>query len=211
MLIIKNIKIKTENGYLTTVNLKRFVGLELKLLLGKQEQKQYIALLTYLINYFIDYKPVINDGQTIAYHSWLLKFVIVANSIINLHEVQPDGKGFVEGGDHAIKVIIDQQQECIKYDIIPLFPLFSQLIVISEGVFDGKDIDAVRYPSPNNMTGWWLTTELYDGDISSLQTIHYYHVVFKRPDLIKYLALPFGFRILTGEPEKIWFDEKVLL
>lgn len=27
-------------------------------------------------------------------------------------------------------------------------------------------------------------------------TVHYYHVAFKRPDILKYLAIPFGYRFL---------------
>lgn len=209
MRTIRNIRIKNENGYLITVNLKRIIGFELKLLIKKEEENQYIRILNYLLNYFTDYKPVINDGQTIAYHSWLLKFIIVAD-IINVYEVQPNGDGFTEGVDYAIGIITEQELECIQHNTTPLFPLFNQMVVISNGVLDGMDIDAVRYSSPSHMTGWWITTELYDDNVESLETLHYYHLAFKRPDIMKYLALPFGFRFQSGEQQKVWFDEKIL-
>jgi hypothetical protein len=209
MRTIRDIRIKNENGYLITINLKRIIGRELKLLIKKEEENQYLRILDYLIHYFTDNKPVINNGQTIAYHSWLLKFIIVAD-IISVYEVQPNGDGFIEGVDYAIGVVTDQERECVKHNATPLFPLFSQMVVISKGVLDGKDIDAVRYSSPSHMTGWWITTELYDDNIESLETIHYYHLAFKRPDIMKYLALSFGFRFQSGHQDKVWFDEKVL-
>ncbi|QEC80457.1 hypothetical protein FSB76_10130 [Mucilaginibacter ginsenosidivorax] len=106
-------------------------------------------------------------------------------------------------------VVSEQIKECQDQNSIPIFPLFNQMIVISEGVLEGDFVDAVRYPSPQHMTGWWLTTNLYNNDIKTLKTIHYHHLAFKRPDLIKYLALPFGFRFLS-ENKMIWFDEGVL-
>jgi hypothetical protein len=209
MLTIRNIKIKSEDNYLSTINLKRFVGFELKLLIREKHYDQYIKVVNYLINYFLDYTPVINNDQTIAYHSWLLKFVIV-NNVINLYEVQSNGDGFIEGVDYAIKVVAEQKEECTKHNTNTLFPLFSQMIVVSKGVLEGRTIDAVRYPSPSHMTGWWLTTELYNNEISSLETIHYYHLAFKRLDIIKYLALPFGYRFLAGEQKEVWFDNNIL-
>jgi hypothetical protein len=80
------------------------------------------------------------------------------------------------------------------------------MIVISKGVLEGDPIDAVRYKSPTHMTGWWITTDLYDGDIKSLQTMHYYHLAFKRPDILRYLALPYGYRFNLDNKVDIWFD-----
>ncbi|KPH15248.1 hypothetical protein AMQ68_00650 [Chryseobacterium sp. ERMR1:04] len=90
---------------------------------------------------------------------------------------------------------------CAEYGLIPLFPNFSQMIVISKGVYEGKDIEAIRYDSPEHMSGWWLITDDYDDDIKSLMTVHFYHVAFKRPDILKYLALPFGYRFLMENNE----------
>lgn len=209
MKTIRNIEINSESHYLVTKGLSDFIKCEVSLLIKDKSIEQYTEVLEYLINYFIDYKPLINDEQTIAYHSWLLK-VVVDNQLIYLYEVKKDGDGFIEGVDYAISVISEQKQECMKYDVVPSFPTFSQMIIVSKGVLEGEKIDAVRYPSPNHMTGWWLTTEQYDDDTNSLETLHYYHIVFKRPDIIKHLALPFGFRFFSGQEGDVWFDEEVL-
>lgn len=207
---MNNTNIIRVGRYLTTEGLNATIGFEFSLLVQDHEEPVYIELLDHLINYVIVSTPSIKADQTIAFHSWLLKFVLAKPNYLNIHEVQNDGGRFIEGADHAINIVKEQIKLCKNYGSDPLFPTFSQMIVVSKGVLDGKNIDAVRYPSPNHMTGWWLTTELYDGDVSSLETIHYYHVAFSRPDIIKWLALPFGFRFISGEKPEIWFDNEVL-
>ena len=70
-------------------------------------------------------------------------------------------------------------------------------------------VQGVRYPSPDPMSGWWITTDQYDGDINSLKREHTSHVTAARPDLAKYLALPTGFRFDLSGREDVWLDEKV--
>lgn len=88
------------------------------------------------------------------------------------------------------------------------FPEPDQLVVISDGVYEGDVVEGVRYPSPILMSGWWLTTDRYDGDIKSLKTVHVRHICELRPDLSKFLGLPFGYRFFSGDGQT-WFDEKV--
>jgi len=87
-----------------------------------------------------------------------------------------------------------------------------QLVAISKGVLEGTvPVEGVRYPSPDHMSGWWLTTDEYNGNIDSLKTVHFEHIIECRPDLAMYMALPFGYRFdLGGESEHVWFDEDVL-
>ncbi|UTW45427.1 hypothetical protein KFE80_00380 [bacterium SCSIO 12696] len=96
-----------------------------------------------------------------------------------------------------------------KADFIPPNP--DQMVAISEGVLSGTlEIEGVRYPSPEHMSGWWLTTDLYNGDVESLETVHFSHVADARPEIAQYLALPFGYRfVLGGESEHVWFDNEV--
>ncbi|RTE10920.1 hypothetical protein EJQ19_06420 [Paenibacillus whitsoniae] len=110
-----------------------------------------------------------------------------------------------------MKVVQEQKQECQKYESTPKFPIFNQMIVISNIVYEGLAVDAVRYLSPEHMSGWWLTTDLYDDNVESLMTVHYHHVAFIRPELIKYFALPYGYRFnITGKEQDVWFDENAI-
>ncbi|WP_207221120.1 immunity protein Imm33 domain-containing protein [Pseudoduganella lutea] len=87
-------------------------------------------------------------------------------------------------------------------------PRSDQLVVISDGVYEGDAVEGVRYPSPEHMSGWWLTTDRYDGDIKSLKTVHFYHIAQFRPDLNDFLGLAFGYRFFSGDG-RTWFDQKV--
>jgi hypothetical protein len=207
----RGIKINQEPSYLLTDGLSSLIGHEFKLCILHSDISEYTNVLNFLIDYCIDSKPEIKPDQTISYHSWLLKCVLTPDSYYSLWEANKNGEDFIEGVDYSIKIIFEQREMCKRFNVMPSFPTFSQKIVISNGVYEGLPIEAVRYPSPNHMTGWWLTTEQYDGNVKSLMAVHYFHVAFKRPDLIKYLALPNGYRFFAGKEEDIWYDQKVLL
>lgn len=205
-----DIVINENNKYLTTSGLMKAFGYEFQISIGINTIKDCKRVLTYLVNYVNESKPTIREEQTISYHSWILKFVNVGNSIYNIWEAKNNGEGFVEGASYAIEIINQQEEECVKNNASPRFPTFSQKIVISKGVLEGLPVSAVRYPSPDHLTGWWLTTDLYDDNVNSLETIYYFNLAFKRPDILRYLALPFGYRFYHGQGKDIWFDKKVL-
>ena len=104
------------------------------------------------------------------------------------------------------------QKECCEHYGVQFKPIeLKQMVAISKGIYEGvTPVEGVRYPSPEHMSGWWLTTNEYNGDISSLVTVHFEHIIEKRPELAIYMALPFGYRFnLGGESENVWFDQKV--
>lgn len=111
-----------------------------------------------------------------------------------------------------INEIVGTQKRCCahyKTDFMP--PGDELLVVISDGVYEGAvPIEGVRYPSPEHMSGWWLTTDEYNGDTETLKTVHYHHIVEKRPEIAIYMALPFGYRFqLGGDENCVWFDSDV--
>lgn len=206
----REVNIELDNHYFKTINLSQFIGYEVKLL-NQENTLDCIRFLEYLIDYCIDHKPVIKPDQTLAYHSWSVQLSKSADAYLTIKETSTDGNSYIEGINFSSKTIKEQEEICKKFNVNPVYPQFNQLIVISKGVFEGLDIEAVRYSSPDHMTGWWLTTELYDEDINSLITVHYYHVAFNRPDIIKYLALPYGFRFENSISDiDIWFDENAI-
>ncbi|NOH26381.1 immunity protein Imm33 domain-containing protein [Vibrio europaeus] len=104
------------------------------------------------------------------------------------------------------------QKDCCKHYQTTYSPIEpAQLVTISKGIYEGvTPVEGVRYPSPSHMSGWWLTTDEYDGNISSMVTVHFEHIMEKRPELAIYMALPFGYRFYLGsESEHVWFDEDV--
>jgi hypothetical protein len=105
-----------------------------------------------------------------------------------------------------------EQKKCCEHFNTEFSPVEdTQLVAISKGIYEGVvPVEGVRYPSPKHMTGWWLTTDEYDGNIDSIKTVHFSHIVEKRPELAIYMGLPNGHRfLLGGEEENVWFDEEV--
>lgn len=106
-------------------------------------------------------------------------------------------------------ILLQQIEICKQFNVKPAPPADNQLFVVSEGVFEGDALEGVRYPSPKHMSGWWLTTDKYNGDSKTLRTEHIIHLLEKRPEISKYLALPNGFRFRFNSKAEIWFDEKI--
>lgn len=112
----------------------------------------------------------------------------------------------------TMEEVKETQQECCRHYNADFMPLGDELlVVISEGVYEGNvPIEGVRYPSPDHMSGWWLTTDGYNGDTDTLKTVHFHHIVEKLPEVAIYMALPFGYRFqLGGDEDCVWFDEDV--
>ncbi|WP_180171678.1 hypothetical protein [Acinetobacter sp. YH12023] len=109
-----------------------------------------------------------------------------------------------------MKNILDKQRECCEFYDKEFNPVnLNQLVVVSKGVLTSNSaVEGVRYKSPTHMSGWWLTTDQYDGDFNTLENVHFSHIIHKRPDLAIYMALPYGYRFILGtEKEYVWLDE----
>lgn len=87
-------------------------------------------------------------------------------------------------------------------------PRSESLVAVSVGVFEGEPVQGVRYRMEPHMSGWVITADAYDGNVSSLRTEHISHLIKSRPDLLRYLCLPVGWRFDTARDD-VWFDESV--
>ena len=123
-------------------------------------------------------------------------------------EYNSEATEFQFGIDNTLSFWKQQHEICKKYGAEFHPPRPDNMIVISDGVYEGESVQGVRYLSPEHMSGWWLTTDRYNGNVDSLRTVHAYHVTAHRPDLVKFLALPKGYRFFSSTNEA-WFDEKV--
>lgn len=167
------------------------------------------SFLCYVAAYIQHSQAQIKAGQTLAYGYWLVKFQARNDRMLETWEYNPEATAFVPGATFTLRCWHDQHAVCQRVGaaFAPARP--DKLVVLSEGVFEGDPVEGVRYPSPEHMSGWWITTDRYNGDIKSLTTHHAYDLTAKRPDLAQYLALPYGFRFAQGDQEYIWFDSKV--
>lgn len=157
----------------------------------------------------------IHDGhlirplETLGYGYWITKAMSEADGSLCFWEYGPEAVEYVRGITNTLRYWRDQHEVCAAASSLYSPPNAEQMIVISAGVFDGDEVQGVRYPSPEHMSGWWITTGRYDGDVASLKTVHAYHLTAKRPDLARYLALTYGYRFYSDNGE-VRFDPKVM-
>ena len=174
-----------------------------KLLRGTEEFLRFVA------KYLTTSGKRIRLGETMPYGYWLVKFQDGGSHTFETWEYNAAGTEFVKGANLTVRYWRDQHLLCRQHAAEFRPPRPDKLTVVSKGVLEGLPVQGVRYPSPDHMSGWWITTDQYDGNINSLKREHTYHVTAARPDLAKYLALPEGFRFNLSTREDVWFDEKV--
>ncbi|GEN73832.1 immunity protein Imm33 domain-containing protein [Chryseobacterium lathyri] len=197
MITYKGIQLNViDNLYVETKELNSYITKEIRITIGKNQAESYIDVIKYIIDYIVDNKPIISENQNIGYYSWLLQFRLSEDNYFDIYEVNSNGSDFNKGCDVAISAVREQSEMCWQQNLIPLFPNFNQSVVISDGVYDGKDIEGIRYDAPQDESGWYLIADDYNEDIKTLKMVHFYHVAFARPDILKYLALPFGYRFI---------------
>lgn len=165
-------------------------------------------LLQYLIAYISNQSKAIRAGETFSYGYWLIKFVESLDGYLDIYEYNSEATQFVEGGSLAIHCWATQNKLCQENKCQFMPPRPDRKVAISEGVYEGLPVQGVRYPSPEHMSGWWLTTDQYDGNVDSLQVVHMYHLTAKRPDLIPYIALPYGYRF-DSSSGVVWPDKNI--
>lgn len=167
------------------------------------------AFLWYVSEYLQSRGAVLKHGETLVYGYWLTKF-IQKDELLEAWEYNAEATEFVPGVTRTVTFWRDQHQTCDRLQAKFEPPRPDQLVVISAGILEGdKDVQGVRYPSPQHMAGWWLTTSRFDGNTESLKTTHAYHVTATRPDLAHLIALPYGFRFDLSHREDVWFDASV--
>ncbi len=165
------------------------------------------AFLEFVVRYMEQTNARIKPGETLAYGYWLTKFERAQDDYLEVWEYNANATKFIEGGMLALTYWRDQHDFCARVGAQFVPPRADKKAAISLGVYEGDSVEAVRYPSPEHMSGWWLTTDRYNGDIKSLRVVHLYHVTAARPELARYLALPNGWRFTSDG--QAWFDEQV--
>ncbi|MEO6394167.1 MAG: hypothetical protein ABIP75_20100 [Pyrinomonadaceae bacterium] len=165
--------------------------------------------LKHITDYFETTGNQIQSGETMAYGYWLVKFEAVESGALEVWEYDAQAIDFVKGASLTLRYWKDQHDICEKYGAAFEPPRPDVLTVISPGVLEGLPVYGVRYPSPGHMSGWWITTDQYDGNLSNLTHEHTYHVTAACPELSRYLALPYRFCFDLSAGEAVWFDEEI--
>ncbi|MBI2392836.1 MAG: hypothetical protein HYV09_24840 [Deltaproteobacteria bacterium] len=169
-------------------------------------------LVRFVASYLVESGRVLRDGETVAYGTWLLK-AVRAGEFLELHEFEPRTQGFVPTISSAVRLREQQDQKCREHGLVCDPPTFHQKVAISEGYEQpGVVLEGVRYHAPPHMSGWYITTDSFSGNVGELRGIHAWHVVaHARPEVGGLLGLPAGsrFRVERDGQVTAWFDEKV--
>ncbi|HEY4593698.1 MAG TPA: hypothetical protein VIJ61_14885, partial [Thermoanaerobaculia bacterium] len=73
-------------------------------------------------------------------------------------------------------------------------------------------VNGLRHPPEGDTTGWyiWAGEELRS-DPGFFLPLHIEHLKEWRPEVLRFLALPPGWRFLiAGDSEDVWYDESLL-
>jgi len=112
------------------------------------------------------------------------------------------------------KIIEDQQKICQKYSAEFSPVEMDSLIGISDntnGVY--MPINGLRHPQEGNTSGWYIWSgELLSKEDNFFKPKHTKHLIDRCPQILKFLALPPGYRFLVGENGYIdvWYDSSLL-
>lgn len=193
---------------LKTVGLMPSFGYELCVTINSLALKEAALSFLELIIKYVESGFKISPDDTLGYGCWITKVQLNDRREFIFFEQEPKTGAYVPGINSTLELWNEQHAMCDKYGADYAVPSFDQMIVLSEGVLEGDPAEGVRYPSPEHMSGWWITTDKYDGDISNLITVHIQTLAINRPDLVKYLGLPFRYRF-HDPTNDAWLDEKI--
>jgi len=210
MLINNTIAIETENGIASTKGLQGLGYSEFEVpIAGNRFKSEVIDLLEYLANYVLENQVHIKSGETIPYGYWLLKLKDKGSGVLEVWEYNDEATEFIVGANLTLKYFSEQSGICKKYKSIFSPPRPDKKVAISDGVLEGDAVEGVRYHAPNHMSGWYITTDKYNGDFKTLEVINAYQLTSVRPDLAAFLALTQGFRFCKDKySSSAWFDKE---
>lgn len=110
-------------------------------------------------------------------------------------------------------ITTEQREVCEKYGAEPSEAPDDLKVGVAANVVSGViPINGLRHPPEGETTGWyiWSGSELAQ-DASFFSPVHIHHLKESRPEVLKYLALPPGWRFLiAGDYEDVWYDASLL-
>ena len=110
------------------------------------------------------------------------------------------------------KFELEQIEICRRFNVA-YEPLDIKLkLGISDNLFSGDlPLNGLRHLQERDTCGWYLWAgEEFSALDDFFKPLHVYHLIERSPEIIKFLALPAGWRFLVaGEYEDVWFDSEL--
>jgi len=198
------------NKSITTRGVRYRNGTELEVTFAVEALKSTAhRLLSGLCDYIIDEEKQIRPGQTVSWASWLLKFEASRDGVLTSFEAGDEEGTFVAGATKTLRTWLEQTNMCEAEGANFVTTPFGSLIAISAGVLIGRPVHAVRYPSMEPNSGWWIFADDYDGDLASMKPTHCFHVQKMQPKIVQFLGLSPGYCFDLRKEQRVWFEEAV--
>jgi hypothetical protein len=110
-------------------------------------------------------------------------------------------------------VSAEQLRICAKYGASPFDAPWELKAGVATNIrSNAVPLNGLRHIPVGDTSGWYLWAgEELSSDPALFQPVHIEHLSEIRPEVLKYLALPPGWRFLVaGDYEDVWYDESLL-
>ena len=101
---------------------------------------------------------------------------------------------------------------CIKYGSEPTPPHASDKVGIALQTLHLAPLNALRHQPENGTSGWYIWGgEELPSSPDFFQPLHFSHLIERVPNLVPYLSLAPGWRVLLASgQEDVWFDQGLI-
>jgi hypothetical protein len=106
-----------------------------------------------------------------------------------------------------------QRKVCERCGVPPTPPASKSTIGLAPAASVLLPLNALRHPPEGHSSGWfvWRGGEIPEDQDDFFKPVHIEHLEQHEPDLLPYLALPPGWRVLLApDQEDVWYDEQLL-
>jgi hypothetical protein len=180
---------------------------------GQIVNEDAIWLISYLENAVIS-GTVFRVGETIQI-GWMVNEI--AKQADGLTLLEPDFSGvpitWRKSVDTTLAHLRLQKSVAESVALGVQMPSICESAIVCERFPDSKQLLLTRDEPQGNDSGWFLGCSDSSHDHNNpkvLRRISLYEAVTKRRDVVEYIALPSGIRIVTGSPPQISLKDQVL-
>ena len=104
-----------------------------------------------------------------------------------------------------------QSEICEKFGSLFSPPSADDRLGIALSTLSQKPLNALRHAAENGTGGWYIWGGELSEDAEFFQPLHALHLVAYVPELVPYLALAPGWRVLLAPgQEDVWYDPALL-
>ncbi|UUC44464.1 immunity protein Imm33 domain-containing protein [Flavobacterium cerinum] len=209
-LMVRDIAFYADGDHYYSKGLEVSIGKELKIAKYGLTLEELNPILHYLVEFIQDEKPVIKHGNKLTCFSWLI-LAHEEENFFEILEINPEQRGFAAGLNRTLNVLNQQLFVCDQLKVEPNFPDFDQIVSVDPLVKTGLPTHLFRWLSDFPDSGWVALTDNFDEETMSFEEMTVGQLMTLRPELIKFMALPFGYKVIwDGKDAKIAFDNNLI-